>query len=89
MIGYAFREQKGSLTQRILSFFGGIHFKFVVIFASRLAEEGSMVKKFDNTGEDLEDLISIGTIGLIKAMEWLFFEQVGKEFKIRAVMKFE
>jgi RNA polymerase sporulation-specific sigma factor len=27
------------------------------------------VKKFDNTGEDLEDLISIGTIGLIKAIE--------------------
>ncbi|MDQ0061468.1 DNA-directed RNA polymerase specialized sigma subunit [Paenibacillus harenae] len=26
------------------------------------------VKKFDNTGEDLEDLISIGTIGLIKAI---------------------
>jgi len=28
-----------------------------------------VVKKFDNTGEDLEDLISIGTIGLIKAIE--------------------
>lgn len=27
------------------------------------------IKKFDNTGEDLEDLISIGTIGLIKAIE--------------------
>jgi len=27
-----------------------------------------IVKKFDNTGEDLEDLISIGTIGLIKAI---------------------
>jgi DNA-directed RNA polymerase specialized sigma subunit len=27
------------------------------------------VKKFDNPGEDLEDLISIGTIGLIKAIE--------------------
>ena len=26
-------------------------------------------KKFDNTGEDLEDLISIGTMGLIKAIE--------------------
>ncbi len=26
-------------------------------------------KKFDNTVEDLEDLISIGTIGLIKAIE--------------------
>ena len=28
-----------------------------------------IVKKFDNTGEDLEDLLSIGTIGLIKAIE--------------------
>lgn len=28
-----------------------------------------IVKKFDNTGEDAEDLISIGTIGLIKAIE--------------------
>lgn len=28
-----------------------------------------LVKKFENTGEDTEDLISIGTIGLIKAIE--------------------
>jgi RNA polymerase sporulation-specific sigma factor len=28
-----------------------------------------IVKKFDNTGEDPEDLISIGTIGLIKGIE--------------------
>lgn len=28
-----------------------------------------IVKKFDNTGEDSEDLISIGTVGLIKAIE--------------------
>lgn len=28
-----------------------------------------IVKKFDNTGEETEDLISIGTIGLIKAIE--------------------
>lgn len=27
-----------------------------------------IVKKYDNTGEDLDDLISIGTIGLIKAI---------------------
>jgi RNA polymerase sporulation-specific sigma factor len=27
------------------------------------------LKKFDYTGEDMEDLISIGTIGLIKAIE--------------------
>jgi RNA polymerase sporulation-specific sigma factor len=28
-----------------------------------------IVKKFENTGEDTEDLISIGTIGLIKGVE--------------------
>jgi RNA polymerase sporulation-specific sigma factor len=28
-----------------------------------------IVKKYDNTGQDQEDLISIGTIGLIKAIE--------------------
>jgi RNA polymerase sporulation-specific sigma factor len=28
-----------------------------------------IVKKFESTGEDAEDLISIGTIGLIKAIE--------------------
>ncbi|PAE90433.1 sigma-70 family RNA polymerase sigma factor, partial [Shouchella clausii] len=28
-----------------------------------------IVKKFENTREDVEDLISIGTIGLIKAIE--------------------
>jgi len=28
-----------------------------------------IVKKFDNTGEEVEDLISIGTIGLIKGVE--------------------
>ena len=28
-----------------------------------------VVKKFDNTGEDLDDLISIGTIGLIKGIK--------------------
>lgn len=38
-----------------------------------------IVKKFDNTGEDLEDLISIGTIGLIKAIESY---QAGKGTKL-------
>ncbi|MCU6709601.1 RNA polymerase sporulation sigma factor SigK [Paenibacillus sp. J5C_2022] len=38
-----------------------------------------IVKKFDNTGEDLEDLISIGTIGLIKAIESF---QTGKGTKL-------
>jgi hypothetical protein len=39
------------------------------------------VKKFDNTGEDLEDLISIGTNGLIKAIESF---QTGKGIKLAA-----
>lgn len=38
-----------------------------------------IVKKFENTGEDSEDLISIGTIGLIKAIESY---QVGKGTKL-------
>nr|WP_093292896.1 sigma factor [Thermoactinomyces sp. DSM 45892] len=37
------------------------------------------IKKFENTGEDSEDLISIGTIGLIKAIESY---QVGKGTKL-------
>lgn len=37
------------------------------------------MKKFENTGEDSEDLISIGTIGLIKAIESY---QVGKGTKL-------
>lgn len=38
-----------------------------------------IVKKFDNTGEDMEDLISIGTIGLIKGVESY---KVGKGTKL-------
>lgn len=38
-----------------------------------------IVKKFDNTGEDMEDLISIGTIGLIKGVESF---KVGKGTKL-------
>jgi RNA polymerase sporulation-specific sigma factor len=38
-----------------------------------------IVKKFENTGEDNEDLISIGTIGLIKAIESY---QMGKGTKL-------
>lgn len=34
-----------------------------------------IVKKFDNTGEDTEDLISIGTIGLIKGVESFSIER--------------
>lgn len=38
-----------------------------------------IVKKFENTGEDAEDLISIGTIGLIKGIESF---SVGKGTKL-------
>lgn len=38
-----------------------------------------IVKKFDNTGEDMEDLISIGTIGLIKGVESF---KIGKGTKL-------
>src|SRR5690625_4305537 len=38
-----------------------------------------IVKKFENTGEDMEDLISIGTIGLIKGVESF---KVGKGTKL-------
>lgn len=40
-----------------------------VLIEHNLRLVAHIVKKFDNTGEDLEDLISIGTIGLIKAIE--------------------
>ena len=39
-----------------------------VLIERNLRLVAHIVKKFDNTGEDLEDLISIGTIGLIKAI---------------------
>src|SRR5690625_3870425 len=40
-----------------------------VLIEHNLRLVAHIVKKFDNTGEDTEDLISIGTIGLIKAIE--------------------
>jgi RNA polymerase sporulation-specific sigma factor len=39
-----------------------------VLIERNLRLVAHMIKKFDNTGEDPEDLISIGTIGLIKAI---------------------
>jgi RNA polymerase sporulation-specific sigma factor len=39
-----------------------------VLIERNLRLVAHVVKKFDNTGEDKEDLISIGTIGLIKAI---------------------
>ena len=38
-----------------------------------------IVKKFDNTGEDVDDLISIGTIGLIKAINTF---DLGKKIRL-------
>ena len=38
-----------------------------------------IVKKFDNTGEDIDDLISIGTIGLIKAINTF---DIGKKIRL-------
>lgn len=40
-----------------------------VLIEHNLRLVAHIVKKFENTGEDSEDLISIGTIGLIKAIE--------------------
>ncbi|MEH7236111.1 RNA polymerase sporulation sigma factor SigK [Bacillus sp. JJ1562] len=40
-----------------------------VLIEHNLRLVAHIVKKFENTGEDTEDLISIGTIGLIKAIE--------------------
>lgn len=40
-----------------------------VLIEHNLRLVAHIVKKFENTGEDTEDLISIGTIGLIKGIE--------------------
>lgn len=47
----------------------GDHVSRNLLIEHNLRLVAHIVKKFDNTGEDLEDLISIGTIGLIKAIE--------------------
>ena len=39
-----------------------------VLIERNLRLVAHIVKKFDNTGEDVDDLISIGTVGLIKAI---------------------
>lgn len=39
-----------------------------VLIEHNLRLVAHIIKKFDNTGEDFDDLISIGTIGLIKAV---------------------
>jgi RNA polymerase sporulation-specific sigma factor len=40
-----------------------------VLIEHNLRLVAHVVKKFDSTGEDLDDLISIGSIGLIKAVD--------------------
>ena len=39
-----------------------------VLIERNLRLVAHIVKKFDNTGEEIDDLISIGTVGLIKAI---------------------
>ncbi|MGD7044052.1 RNA polymerase sporulation sigma factor SigK [Jeotgalibacillus proteolyticus] len=46
-----------------------------VLIEHNLRLVAHIVKKFENTGESNEDLISIGTIGLIKAIESYSFEK--------------
>lgn len=47
---------------------GNVHSRNMLI-EHNLRLVAHIVKKFDNIGGDIEDLISIGTIGLIKAIE--------------------
>lgn len=47
---------------------GGDHAARNILIERNLRLVAHIVKKFDNTGEDIDDLISIGTIGLIKAI---------------------
>ncbi len=46
-----------------------------VLIEHNLRLVAHVVKKFENTGEDREDLISIGTIGLIKAIKTFNLER--------------
>lgn len=47
---------------------GGDEDARAVLIERNLRLVAHIVKKFDNTGEDVDDLISIGTVGLIKAI---------------------
>ena len=40
-----------------------------VLIERNLRLVAHVIKKFENTGEDQEDLISIGTVGLMKAID--------------------
>lgn len=50
------------------AFAGGDRTARNVLIERNLRLVAHIVKKFDNTGEDTDDLISIGTIGLVKAI---------------------
>jgi len=50
-----------------------------VLIERNLRLVAHIVKKFDNTGEDVDDLISIGTIGLIKAINTF---DLGKKIRL-------
>ncbi|AZN40290.1 RNA polymerase sporulation sigma factor SigK [Paenibacillus albus] len=56
-------------TKHIQLFMEGNQNSRNILIEHNLRLVAHVVKKFDNTKEDTEDLISIGTIGLIKAIE--------------------
>ena len=59
------REEERKYLQRMLA--GDTEAKNVLT-ERNLRLVAHIIKKYDNTGEDIDDLISIGTIGLIKAI---------------------
>ena len=58
-------QEEAELVQRMLA---GDREARNVLVEHNLRLVAHLVKKFESTGEDVEDLISIGTIGLIKAI---------------------
>jgi len=61
--------QEEEEAKHLLLFTQGNQYSRNVLIEHNLRLVAHVVKKFDNTNEDIEDLISIGTIGLIKAIE--------------------
>lgn len=59
------REEEGELLERMMA--GEEHIRSILI-ERNLRLVVYIAKRFDNTGINIEDLISIGTIGLIKAV---------------------
>jgi RNA polymerase sporulation-specific sigma factor len=58
-------EEKDCLSRLAL----GDHAARAVLIERNLRLVAHVIKKYDNTGEEQEDLISIGTVGLIKAID--------------------